>query len=647
MKLKYFTSFFLVVTLGLVSAITVAQSASKIPTEAFSRLPLHERPVLSPDGSKVAYIHNYTQPEISILTVYHSESQKLTYLMKSDNEKLRIRWFNWANNSTIVGGIIYPTADFGVEYSESRLFAVDVNSPEQGITELIKPKRFGNHGVNHSQYRDDVIDLMLSDPDHILVAVDLDRANEPSVYKINVNTGKKKRLIKGKRKVRDWITDRQNKVRLAVSLDYKDGERSIFWLPDEEEDWIELFNYNAMTEQGIEPIGFDTDPHILYYRGYKSDRKVLYKMDVRTKQSELVFEDPDYDFDGNLIYSATKKSVVGVTHLNSPTGRVYWDKQRKDFIDSINLALPDVDNYLIDFSSDEKRYLVYSESDGTPGVYYLGDRTTGKMTFILQQYPDIPNGVLPHHRLLSYKARDGIEIEGYLTLPTVGEKPYPLVMHPHGGPGARDISGFDYWTSYFNNLGYAVFRPNFRGSTGYGFTFEQAQVKSWGLQMQDDITDATNWLVAEGIALKDKMCIVGASYGGYAAIMATVKTPELFQCAVSFAGVLDLKMMVSKSRHFTNKKFVKHQYGDDYEDLKNRSPYYHTDKIATPVLLLHGEDDRIVDVEHSREMYDELQDEGKKVKYVELENGDHYLSIQRNRHIVFKEMEAFLAKYLQ
>jgi dipeptidyl aminopeptidase/acylaminoacyl peptidase len=280
-------------------------------------------------------------------------------------------------------------------------------------------------------------------------------------------------------------------------------------------------------------------------------------------------------------------------------------------------------------------------------MYYLGDRKDKSLTPIFEQYPDLLPEVLTEHKFVTYTARDGTELEGYLTLPLGVDGPVSAILHPHGGPGARESDGFDYWTSFLVNRGYAVFRPNFRGSTGYGYEFSQSQMKGWGLTMQDDLTDAANWLVEQKIAKPDSMCIVGASYGGYAAAMAAVKTPDLFKCAISFAGVTNLKRLVYKSRGYTNSKFVKNQIGDDSDDLEARSPFYQAKKVKIPMLFLHGEDDRVVDVEQSRMMVDELQDLDKPVEYIEFENGDHYLSIQRNRHAAFKAMDVFLKKHLE
>jgi dipeptidyl aminopeptidase/acylaminoacyl peptidase len=190
-------------------------------------------------------------------------------------------------------------------------------------------------------------------------------------------------------------------------------------------------------------------------------------------------------------------------------------------------------------------------------------------------------------------------------------------------------------------------RPNFRGSTGYGYSFSEAQMQSWGMAMQDDIADATQWMIDQGYTDKTKVCIVGASYGGFAALAATVKSPEMYTCAVSFAGVSDLDRLVFRARAFVNKKFVKEQIGEDRDDRERRSPINFVENIKTPILLIHGEEDRVVHVEQSRNMAEELEDHDKVFEYVELPYGNHHLAIQSNRMKTFEAMDTFLSKYLQ
>jgi dipeptidyl aminopeptidase/acylaminoacyl peptidase len=617
--------------------------STEIALSSFSQLPSVSGLDLSPNGSQIAFIQNYADPQISVLTTLNLVSGDQKLLVKSDNEDVKINWFRWANEKTLIVSVRFASKVRTVAYKETRLLAIDVDGKDVKQRNLI---RAGVSDDHVSQFQDDVVSFLPNDPEHILIAIDLDVPNLPSVYKLNIYTRRKSRIEKGKMDVRDWMADRQGNLRLGQALDYNSGEASIRIKIGDDDTWQSMFKYNALEEPGITPLGFAKDPNVLYFRAYKEDKLVLFKINLVSKETSLVFEDPDYDFDGSLIYSRKTNDVIGIRHSNSDGGRIYWDEDYAKFQKAIDVAMPETSNYLVDFSDDENIYTIYAENDLTPGAYFLGNRKERAINLAFKQYPSISSEGLSEHSLHTYTARDGTPIEGYLSLPKNTTGPIATILHPHGGPGAREYDGFDYWTSYFVSRGYAVFRPNFRGSTGYGRQFAESQMQAWGLSMQDDLSDAAHWLVEQKIADPNRMCIVGASYGGYAAMMAAVKTPDLFQCAVSFAGVMDLDRLVRGSRHFLHKKFVKKQIGEDDDDLEARSPYYQAKQIKIPVLLLHGEDDRVVDVKQSREMADELEDLGKEFKYVELENGDHYLSIQRNRHRVFSEMDDFLKKHL-
>lgn len=633
----------MIITVSLM--LSLPSIGVELPSTQYSRLPLVVKPDLSPNGEQIAFIKNYLNPELSVLSVLDLKTNKVKMLVKSDNEGVKVNWFRWANDETVIVSLRIARTQGTVKFTETQLVAINIGEDEVKQRNLFRPKS-GRSNEHRSQFQDTVVSFLPDDPDHILLALDLDVANMPSVYRVNINTRSRHRLQRGKMRVRSWMADRQGNVRLGESLSYKTGKASIRYRLPGEDDWQKMFEHNALEEVSITPLGFAKDPNILFYSAYKGDKKALYIMNLTTQKSTLIFEDPDYDVDGSLIYSTKLNDVVGIRHANSPTGRIYWDENYQHFQASLDKALPDTSNYLIDFSDDEESYLLYTESDFIPGAYFLGNRPKRSLVMLFEQYPGLQDLAPTNHNLVSYTARDGTKIEGYLTLPNGANGPIATILHPHGGPGAREYDGFDYWTSFFTNRGYAVFRPNFRGSSGYGKQFANSQMQGWGLTMQDDITDATQWLIDEKIADPNRICIVGASYGGYAAAMATVKSPDLFKCAISFAGVMDLQRLVSESRYFLNKKFVKKQIGDDEDDLAARSPYYSAEKINIPMLLLHGEDDRVVEVGQSREMFDELQDLNKDVKYVELKNGDHYLSIQRNRHRVFAEMDTFLKVHL-
>jgi dipeptidyl aminopeptidase/acylaminoacyl peptidase len=613
------------------------------PYTAFSALPKYRGPALSPDGNRLLFVQNITTPEeVAILKSYDLKTGKNHYLLKSDNEKVKINWYRWVNDDRFVVSVRVESKRGKTKVHDTRLISLRFDEENPELESLISQHRLKHYATNKNytpQFQDEVIDWLPDEPDHILMAIDVVMPGLPSVYKVNVVTGKVKRLIKGKREIRDWMTDRQHNVRIGVTLNYESGEREV--LLKEGDEYKTLFSYNAMNEKGEYPLGFAKDPNILYYRGYKGDFKAIFSLNLSTMEHSEIYAAEGYDVDGGLIYSSLTNDVVGIRH----NGRQYWDKSLAGLQKGLDKALPEFTNTLVSFSEDEKTYILYIENDVTPGTYLIGSRERGSLDVLFQQYEQIDQSRLSKHKLVTYKARDGVEIEAFVTLPK-GEGPFPTIIHPHGGPGARDFSGFDYWTAYFTNKGYAVLRPNFRGSRGYGFSFAQSQMKGWGLAMQDDITDGAMWMVEQGYAQENNLCIVGASYGGYAALMATVKTPELFKCAVSFAGVSSLKHLVQSSRGFLNNEFVKNQIGDDSDDLEARSPYYNAKGITTPILLVHGEEDRTVLVRQSRYMADELDDLNKEYTYVELEAGDHGLSIQRNRHRFFAELDAFLDKHL-
>ena len=210
----------------------------------------------------------------------------------------------------------------------------------------------------------------------------------------------------------------------------------------------------------------------------------------------------------------------------------------------------------------------------------------------------------------------------------------------------RDYGGFNYWAEFFASKGIAVLQPNFRGSSGYGREFAEEAVQKFGLTMQDDLTDAAKWLIEKKIADPERIAIAGASYGGYAALMGAVKTPDLFRCAISFAGIGDLSALLKSSQGYMNYGVARKQLGTDKKQLKAVSPIYHVEKIKIPILLGHGNEDRTVPVNQSRDMAEKLKKEKKVYTYVELDKGDHSLSLQKNRHRFFMAMDRFLDKYL-
>ena len=621
--------------------LSFSLSAKQLPVEAFGNLPEISQVKLSPDGNKMAYIRIIDGS--TFIAVTDLIKFKTKYVVRTDNQKFKIGWLRWANNDMLLVSADYPVSRRNVKYKEARLLKVKVDGsapPENVILPRSKERS--------PQFQNNIIDILPEDPDHILMALDLNITNHPDVYKINLNRSKKRsRIYKGKSDITNWMTDRQHRLRLGFGIN---KTRIFYRFYDlQTEKWRNIWEYEIFDAPDITPLGFGLDPNELYIRANHNGRYALFKVDVSKADlpRELVYSDKNYDIEGSLIYSKKTNDVIGVYHGEASSAKVFFEPIHANFQKSLNKAIPDAYNDIVSYSANERRYILYSSNPTTPGAYYLGDRDTGTLDFVLDRYPLLINKKLSEKTKISYQARDKMTIEGYVTLPhaNVPQHKAALVI-PHGGPMARNYGGFDWFTQFFASRGYTILEPNFRGSSGYGFNFEMESIKNWGGAMQDDLADGAQWLAQNYDIDADKICIIGASYGGYAALMAAVKQQDIFRCAGSFAGVSDLEYRVRKARRFTNYSVVKKQLGNDSNRLEQQSPVNFAEKVNIPVLLIHGDKDRVVNVQHSRMMYEELQDYKKDVKYIELENGNHYLQIEAHRVKTLASFEQFLQKHL-
>lgn len=640
-----YVRFIQVVVLGLflLPQITFAQ---RLPVEAFASLPDVRSFKLSPSGEKLIFLESFAVDDLDGVAVrlFDIEKGKLSYLVTTDNTKFKVNWIAWAGDDHVLVSAVFPAFRWGTPTTETRLM---VKSLVDGELRNVLSRSFYKGLSWVPQFQDDVIDFLPDEPNSILLSVPRKDPRASHVFKIDVATRKRKSYSSPKTNVTNWYTDQQNRVRAGIyweDTEYRIYTKSI----DKKAKWKELTRFESFSESQIWPMGFGLDPNILYFRAYHDDRLAIFKTDLSTEEfdRELVFSDENYDVDGGLIYSEKTGEVIGTTYSEGG-GFTFWDPTYKALQAGIDKALPDTNNYIVDFSGDESKYILFATSDTDAGSYYLGDRAKKSLMFLGRRFRELPIESMVEKEYFEYEARDGLVISAYLSQPKKrSEKPLPTIIFPHGGPISYDDGGFDYWTQFFVNRGYAVLQMNFRGSSGYGYDFMKAGLQNWGQAMQDDVEDGTRTLIEKGISDPDKICIAGASYGGYAALMGTVKTPDLYQCAISFAGVTDVAYLVSKSRRFTSYEIVKEQIGSKRSLLKEVSPVNHVDKIQVPVLLVHGDQDRSVRIEHGRKMERRLRKAGKDVTYLEIEDADHYLSKQEHRIAAFKAMDEFLAKHL-
>jgi len=619
-----------------------------LPIEAYASLPEFEQVRISPDGRKICGLLN--RGDTTTLITQELGSAKTYGLLETDNEKFRFRWAAWANDERLLLGILYPDRREGTETSETRLLAINFDGSKKII--VVKPRNLPKGRDEwQSQFQDHVIGFLPGDDDHVLVSVDLDEPIFPSVFKFDIYSGGKTRVRRAKRRVLKWIADEQGDVRVGIGLD--DTSFKIEISDAQTKKWRTGWQYEIFDETEIQPLGFGSDPNWLYLRMLNGGRYAIFKVDLHAAilKPQLMAADPDYDIEGTLIRWPKSRDIVGVYYVGDFGRAIYWDEEAKHLQQALDAALPNTSNYIVDMSRDEKRYILFSTSQTQPGKYYLGDRDTNSLTEFGAIYRQLGESNLSGKKKVAYKTRDGLEIEALLTVPkNTSAENLPTIIFPHGGPMSRDTAGFDYWSEFFASRGYAVLQMNFRGSTGYGHEFMASGLKNWGLKMQDDITDGAKWMIDQKIADPNRICIVGASYGGYAALMGTVKTPDLYRCAVSFAGVSDLREMIHHSGHFIGSEIVEKQIGDlreDRDQLSQTSPALHADAIKVPILLVHGAADRVVPIKQSKLMAKALKSSGKAFDFIILANGTHNLEINRNRIQLFSAMEQFLAKHLK
>jgi dipeptidyl aminopeptidase/acylaminoacyl peptidase len=364
---------------------------------------------------------------------------------------------------------------------------------------------------------------------------------------------------------------------------------------------------------------------------------------------------PDADVEG--VISDRNSVVKGVVFGGfKPRYQFFEDALTKD-VEFVQKALPDQAVRLVSWSDDWKKLVFLVEGGKVPSQFLLGDRTTGQITAIATTRPEITDQDIGEVQAVRYTARDNLPVPALVTWPAgvigADRKKLPLIVMPHGGPEAYDQIGFDWMAQYFANEGYMVLQPQFRGSDGFGVSHRNAGHRQWGRAMQDDISDGVAAMVASGWADPARVCIVGWSYGGYAALAGATLTPELYKCVVSIAGVADLPEMLSHERRGGSKEssfiYWRSRIGDpatEMDQIKAVSPVQQAANVRAPVLLIHGQQDSVVPPEQSSLMERALKRLNKDVKLVRIPGDDHSLTESENRRAALQEIAAFVGKHL-
>lgn len=619
--------------------------------ETFGRLPdIHDIQV-SPNGKKVLFLQNIEGNRI-IVTRSFDNPGAANGIPFDGGE---FRWARWTSNDNILAGLSMPytrVSSTTVETTETRLLYVDWDGKNAS-----NPVRRSDRGsVNNTQYmpqiQDSVLDFLDDEPEHIIMEIDANTPLYRSVYKVNLRTRGRDRIIRSRSPIQTWEVDHNGVVRYGEGIDrksfLKENMAEAIYRKSEDADWMTLYKYDAITENSpFNFIGFTDNPeHIYVTMSNENGYDALYKYNVDT---QAIFEEV-LNLGNNRIYNIKindKGELAEYSYFDYRENIVRTDEEGKVYQSLLDNAFPNEYAEIVSKTKDNKILIVRVSSPTNPGDYYLIDLEKNAKGKIVSNYQNIDRASLSEMKPIKYSARDGLEINGYLSLPAGSDgKNLPMIIMPHGGPMARDTWGFDYWVQFLTAQGYAVLQPNFRGSVGYGSDFESAGHQEWGRKMLEDINDGTKWMIEQGYANPDKICILGGSYGGYAALQAVVKDGALYKCSAALAGVFDLESFMNYRVNYFGYKVYENYVESDEWTLEEASPINNIDKYDIPVLLLHGEQDKVVREGQSKSFYRKMRRAKKDIKYVKLKDGDHFLSKQENRVRFLKEVGEFLKKHL-
>lgn len=648
-------SLFFVVFLVLIQLPSLAQQSLSISADAFGSLPEIYSVKISPDGDRILTLEK-RDGEIILITRSLNDQAATENLITL--ERGQYNWAEWVSNDRIIASYRYAghaDRDASLRLQlQRRLLSIVWDG-----SEIFNPHRFrragrlvGSVGPRQPQLQDVVIDMLKDDPEHILIQMDVDKVLEPAVYKLNVRTKRRSRVLQSRRIIDFWMTDQDHVVRYGEGTSIqrrKDEVRHVAqYRKSLNEKWITLFDYDEVKDD--RPFyfeGFSEDTNVIYIMADgENNKRGLYTFDVNSKEIiEKIAGSDDYDivdvsFDDN-------KRLEYYQYYRERPYFVRFDQEGKYLDKYFAEKFPGQTVTVENKSRDKKKIIFKVTSPTEPGTYYILDRNNDQYQQLGEIYQKLDKDKLSPMEPIIYQARDGLEIPAYLSLPkTGGSEKFPTIIMPHGGPMARDGWRFDYWTQFLNARGIAVLQMNYRGSTGYGEDYRKLGYHEWGRKMLEDINDGTKWMIEQGYADPERVCIMGGSYGGYAALQTNVKDGSLYKCAVVFAPITNLTGLINTMERNEGFKIYEDYLRSDDWTFDQASPLENIDKINLPILLFHGDRDLNSPVRQSRSFYNKMDKAGKNIKYIELEDGDHFLSNEEHRIEFLKEVEKFLEEYL-
>ena len=606
---------------------------------------------LSPDGR--FYAATVPGEGRSVLMMVRREDNK-AIAMFSLGKNSYVYDFQWVNPTRVLISMAEKIGLLDQPMLTGNLYAIDADGgdPEilvgQDVREMSAGSRIRRKETEHVAAF--LLDALPDDDRNVLIEVSGFAGDSYSrVEKMDVYSGRRQRVTSGPVINASFATDGDGEVRFIVGSDIENTSK-LFHRAGDDAEW-ELVNDESVSGMVVWPLGFSADGKVAYLQTERAGGPdAVVAFDPATGKRSEVFRDDDVDPMSTI--RGSRGVPVGVVLPDGRTRSVFFDPEGEDarLVRSLEQAFEGSTVRVTSRTADGKLLLVEVDNDRNPGDIYLFDTQDKQARYMISRREWLDPEAMAGMRPIQLEARDGLDLHGYLTLPPGSAgKDVPLVVMPHGGPyGIADVWGFDPQVQLLAAAGYGVLQVNFRGSGFRGRDFLQAGAQQWGRAMQDDITDATRWAIAEGIADADRICIFGASYGAYAALMGVAREPTLYQCAIGYVGVYDLPLMYGQgdTRELRSGLAFLRDWVGERGGLAAVSPVHLADRIDVPVFLAAGGEDERTPIEHSHRMERALRQAGVPVETLYYDTEGHGFYVDAHRVEFQQRVLGFLGRHI-
>mgnify|MGYP001585122746 CR=1 len=640
---------FLITT--LLFAVNIEASTADLPVEAFFKNAQFTNMSISPDGKHLAVTYDSgTSNSVAIMDI------GLTKVISNINFGDFMR----------IGRVYWPRADrFILSYSKFVGYLDTKGSPAIHVAYDLNGKN-GRQLTVPQRTRYNIISLLPNKPNKILVTKGhyFDEG-DVKLFEIEIDKGKEDYIAGEPKSAQQIIADANGIPRIAFAYEEKSedvlGKGDLFFYVKRQPNnkWEEVNLPIYKKGANIDLLGFNADNTIVYVSSdYKTPLPSVYAVTLSTLDVKLVHEETKSDFAGRgYLYNGALEALM----ISPDYNRSVFLSEKSELkqivtqlLSALQLDDASSDLRITSFTKNGNQLVFRVSSDRNPGIFYHFNRgLDGSKPFIKilsVAKEEIDPSLMATMKPIQFQSRDNVTLNGYMTLPTEGKAPFPLVQIIHGGPhGPRDYWGWNSEAQFLASRGYAVVSVNFRGSGGYGEAFEELGYHEWGGKMINDMTDATLWMVDNGYADKDKMCVYGGSYGGYGTLQSVVREPDLYKCALGYVGVYSLHEMKKSGdipKRESGRKFLDHVLGTDDDLLTAFSPALNVDKIKADLFIAHGEDDVRVPMEQYEALTENLDKIGKPYKSMVRDEG-HGFQQDKNKYDLYRAMEKFFAKHLK